>query len=83
MIELLAPLSDRVFTVTPPNARSLDSTGVESEFEVFGAEATAYPILEEGVRAAVEYAKTSGRPLVCLGSLYMYADVKTAVRKID
>lgn len=83
MIELLAPLSDRVYTVTPPNARSLDSTGVEREFETFGAEAIAYPVLEEGVRAAVEYAKTSSRPLVCLGSLYMYADVKTEVRKID
>ncbi len=83
MIEMLAPLSDRVFTVTPPNARSLDSTGVEREFESFGAEAVAYPVLEDGVAAAVEYARNTGRPLVCLGSLYMYADVKRAVQKFD
>ncbi|MBE6626549.1 MAG: bifunctional folylpolyglutamate synthase/dihydrofolate synthase [Ruminococcaceae bacterium] len=83
MIEMLAPLCDRVYTVTPPNSRSLDSTGVEREFESFGADATAYPVLEDGVRAAVEYAEKTGRPLVCLGSLYMYADVKYAVRKID
>ncbi len=83
MIGMLAPLCDRVYTVTPPNARSLDSVGVEHEFESFGAAAEAFPILEDGVEAAMKYAMETERPLVCLGSLYMYADVKRAVRKFD
>jgi len=83
MIEMLSPLAAHVFTVTPPNARSLDSAGVEDEFESFGAVAEAFSVLEDGVEAAVKYASVTGRPLVCLGSLYMYADVKCTVRKLD
>ena len=79
MISMLAPTAAKVFTVMPPNDRSLASTGVEREFEQFGTEAAAFDVLEEGVFAAVEEAARTGRPLVCLGSLYMYADVKKAV----
>ena len=79
MISMLAPTAVKVFTVMPPNDRSLASTGVEMEFEQFGTEAAAFDVLEEGVFAAVEEAAVTGRPLVCLGSLYMYADVKKAV----
>ncbi len=79
MISMLAPAAVKVFTVMPPNDRSLASSGVEREFEQFGTEAAAFDILEEGVYAAVEEAVRTNRPLVCLGSLYMYADVKKAV----
>jgi len=79
MISMLAPTAVKVFTVMPPNDRSLASTGVEKEFEQFGTEAAAFDVLEEGVFTAVEEAAKTGRPLVCLGSLYMYADVKKAV----
>ncbi|MBE6618022.1 MAG: bifunctional folylpolyglutamate synthase/dihydrofolate synthase [Ruminococcaceae bacterium] len=81
MIKMLSAVADRVFTVTPPNARSLDSTGVEREFESFGVVATSFGKLEDGVRAGIDYAKESGRPMICLGSLYMYADVKSAAQK--
>jgi len=81
MISMLAPTAVKVFTVMPPNDRSLASTGVEREFEQFGTEAAAFDVLEDGVYAAVEEADAAGRPLVCLGSLYMYADVKKAVLK--
>lgn len=79
MISMLAPTAAKVFTVMPPNERSLASAGVEMEFEQFGTEAAAFDVLDEGVYAAVEEASRTGRPLVCLGSLYMYADVKKAV----
>lgn len=81
MIKMLSAVADRVFTVTPSNARSLDSTGVECEFESFGVVAASFSKLEDGVRAGIDYAKESGRPMICLGSLYMYADVKSAAQK--
>ena len=81
MIKMLSSVADRVFTVTPKNARSLDSTGVEQEFESFGVVATSFDKLEDGVRAGIDYAKKSGRPMICLGSLYMYAEVKSAAQK--
>lgn len=80
MIKTLSPCVAHAFTVTPENARSLDSDGVRKEFESCGVPAEAFDNLSEGVAAAVGYAKDSGRPLICLGSLYMYADVKRAVK---
>lgn len=79
MIKMLAPYTEAVFTVTPANARSLDSANVEHEFEEFGVHGKAFEELADGVRAAVNHAKSEVRPLVCLGSLYMYADVKKAI----
>ncbi|MBQ4351687.1 MAG: bifunctional folylpolyglutamate synthase/dihydrofolate synthase, partial [Clostridia bacterium] len=79
MIGMLAPLASHVTTVTPANARSLDAAEVAREFRDRGVEAISYACLEDGVRAAMEEARREGRPLVCLGSLYMYADVKRAV----
>lgn len=81
MIKMLSPLTCRAFTVTPENARSLDSVGVMREFSENGVEAHSYPSIDEGVREAVRFAEEEHRPLVCLGSLYMYADVKKAVYK--
>lgn len=79
MIGMLAPYASAVVTVTPANERSLDSVSVEHEFEASGTHAKAFENLPAGVRAAVDIAKKEKRPLVCLGSLYMYADVKRAV----
>lgn len=79
MIAMLSPMVSSVYCVTPKNSRSLPSDGVEHEFEEFGIKARAFDNLQEGVAAAAEAANDESRPLVCLGSLYMYADVKHAV----
>lgn len=79
MIGTLSPYVKTVYSVTPDNARSLDSTGVKREFRSFGVDAHSSETINEGVRAAMDCAKHENRPLVCLGSLYMYADVKHAV----
>ena len=77
---MLAPYAAKVFSVTPANERSLSARGVGEEFERFGIEAESFDELSDGVHAAMKYAEKEKRPLVCLGSLYMYADVKRAVR---
>lgn len=82
MIKALSPLCAKAFTVKPDNARSLDSAGVEREFEENGVVSEAFESLTDGVCAAVRYAGEEKIPLVCLGSLYMYADVKKAVKMI-
>lgn len=79
MIGTLSPYVKTVFSVTPDNARSLDSTDVEREFQAFGVDAQSFGTITYGVRAAMDCARHESRPLVCLGSLYMYADVKHAV----
>ncbi|MGN1410170.1 MAG: bifunctional folylpolyglutamate synthase/dihydrofolate synthase [Eubacteriales bacterium] len=82
MIKMLAPVCEKAFTVKPDNARSLDSADVMREFEENGVDAESFDSLTDGVRAAVGFAEREKRPLVCLGSLYMYADVKKAVNMI-
>ena len=80
MTAMLAPYAKKVFSVTPANERSLSAAGVGDEFSRFGIETESFDVLSDGVASAVRYAKNNKIPLVCLGSLYMYADVKKAVR---
>ncbi len=79
MIEMLSSSALTAYTVTPDNARSLDSDKVMLEFEENGVDAHACETIQDGVAQAVKCAASEKRPLVCLGSLYMYADVKKAV----
>ena len=80
MTAMLAPYAHRVFSVTPANERSLSARGVGEEFERFGIATEAFENLADGVHRAMDYAEKEKLPMVCLGSLYMYADVKSAVR---
>ena len=82
MIASLAPLAAFAVTVRPDNARSLSAEEAAAEFVSCGSDAESFDVLADGVGAAVLKAREQGRPLVCLGSLYMYADVKRAVRDI-
>jgi len=79
MISRLAPLAHRVFTITPDNPRALPAAETAQVFRENGTPAQSAESLEQGVRDALAYAAESGRPLVVLGSLYIYGDVKKAL----
>jgi len=81
MIRDLSTVASHAFCVMPNNARSLGSADLSGEFRSFGTPADYFDELEDGVIAAIQTAEREARPLVCLGSLYMYADVKRAVKK--
>ncbi len=81
MVSILAPLAEKVFTVTPPSPRALDSDKLAAVFEKNGVNATAHPAIFEGVNSAYAYAKTQNVPLVMLGSLYMYGEVVKSLEK--
>ena len=79
MIAQLAPLADRVFTITPDNPRALPAAETAQVFRNHGTVAQSADSLEQGVQNALAHAEKSGRPLVVLGSLYIYGDVKKAL----
>ena len=79
MIGELAPLADRVFTITPDNPRALPAAETAEVFRSLGTAAASADSLAEGVKNALRYAQDTGRPLVVLGSLYIYGDVKKAL----
>ena len=82
MVATLAPLTCRVFTLTPNNPRSLSAADYAEVYRKAGIEASAYDSVEDAVAAAVAYARETGTPLFSLGSLYMYVEVTSALEKM-
>ena len=72
-------ISDRAFTITPQNPRALPAEEYAKVLESKGIKATHYDSVTSALADAKAYAKSSGAPLVCLGSLYMYCEVIEAL----
>lgn len=81
MVKLLSGAVSSVHTVRPNNPRAMDAEDLSREFREAGVKATPHPSVGDGVRAAVAEAKSADAPVIALGSLYMYADVLSAVRE--
>lgn len=80
MIDTLKPFVKKAFTVTPDNPRALAADSLAAEYRTRGIEAEAFTRLPDGVAAAVREARESQTPIVALGSLYMYGEVKAALK---
>ncbi len=72
----------RAYTVKPMVPRALDSQIYADVYSEYGVCAVACDSVEVGVRAAIAAATEEKRPLLIFGSLYMYADVLSAVEKV-
>ena len=82
MVATLTPVAAEAFTLTPDNPRSLPAADFAAAFRRSGVAATAFETVEDAVRAAVARARETGRPLVSLGSLYMYCEVSAALETV-
>lgn len=82
MISSLAPLSARAFTVTPENPRSLSAADLAAHFAAHGVPAQAFGSVKDALDAAIADSRENGRPLVCLGSLYLYAELTSALHAV-
>ncbi len=71
----LALIADKAFVMTPDNPRALSAEDYSAVLAQNGISATAYRALEDAFSAAREQAKRDGVPLICLGSLYTYAQI--------
>ena len=81
-VEISAPYIARAFTVTPNVPRALNGEAYADTYRAHGVEATSCESIESGVAAATDDARREGRPLIIFGSLYMYADIVSAVDKV-
>ena len=81
-VEISAPHIARVFTVTPEVPRALSGTAYAKAYRACGVDAIPCESIESGVAAAIADARREGRPLIIFGSLYMYADIVSAVDKV-
>lgn len=73
----MADVAEHVYTVTPPNPRALSAEAFGEVFRSLGIAATPC----HSVKEAVEKAVADGRPIVCLGSLYTYGEIRSALEK--
>lgn len=81
IVQTLAPVAAGVFTVTPENPRALNAEDYAALFRNCGVPATAFATVAEGLAAAVEKSRAENRPLVCLGSLYLYAELRRTLEE--
>ena len=78
----IAEIASDAFTITPDNPRALSAEEYANELSKFGTNATATSGIDEAVALAFSLAKREKKTIVCLGSLYTYADVLKAVNKL-
>ncbi len=71
----ICEVADRVFTMTPDNPRALSAEKYAEEFINRDVSAEHFETLGAAYSAAAERARLDGRALVCLGSLYTYAQL--------
>ncbi len=79
MIERMGTVAARAFCVRPANERALDPVRYAEAFRTTGIPAEGYETVEAGVCAAMRAAAANGVPVLSLGSLYMYGEVRAAV----
>lgn len=80
MLDQILPLAKEVHCVTPDNPRALKAEELAGIIRERGGEATAFPTIRAAVDSAIEKAKTEGRSITALGSLYMVGDIKHYVK---
>lgn len=78
----ISGVAARVYTITPDNPRALTAAEYASTLGALGVEAIPTGSIREGVITAARAALSDGVPLICLGSLYTYADVLAALKSI-
>ena len=78
---LLSPHVKTAFTVTPKNPRALSAKAYAEAFKSAGVPAIPTRSVLSALSRAKEMAKDASLPVLCIGSLYLYADIRKAVKK--
>ena len=72
MMEIITPLANRIFTVTPQNARGMDGNALAEEIRNWHKDVTNCESIAEAVSMAME----DGCATIALGSLSYLSEVK-------
>ena len=81
MADEISSVADTVLTITPENTRALGADDYASVFSKHSIPSFAEESVDSAVKSALALAKEKGLPIVCLGSLYIYSDVKNALER--
>lgn len=78
MARELSEVADSVFILKPPNQRALEPALYANDFDACSVPAKPFDSIAGAVSAATDEARSKDIPLVALGSLYMYGEIKKA-----
>lgn len=81
MARRMSEVACRAFTVRPNNSRALAADEYAKVFEDDGIPSEGFATVKEAVLAAARACRENGKALLCLGSLYMYGEVRAAVEE--
>lgn len=82
MLQLMLPLAEKVYTITPHNPRAMDGAALAAEAGKYHPDVTFVPRLEEAVRLALEEAAGEQKMILAFGSLSYLGEVKNALKEI-
>ena len=77
----MSEVACRAFTVRPDSYRALSAGEFAKVFNAGGVPAEGFATVKDAVFAAMDAGRKNGKPTLCLGSLYMYGEVKAAVEE--
>ena len=80
--EKIARVAPFAFTMTPDNPRALKAEDYAAHLSSFGSNATPTGSVADAVKSAISLAEREGKAVVCLGSLYTYADVVNEINNL-
>ena len=82
MADELRTVTSHAVTVTPDNPRALSADRYAEILRERGIAATVAPTITESVREALRLSQRESLPIVCLGSLYLYRNIKEALETV-
>ena len=79
----LSEIAKTVFTVTPSSDRALKSEEYRDTLLSMNTDAVAFNNVSEAVAYAYKTARDTKTPLICLGSLYTYCEIKPLIDALN
>lgn len=76
MMEIIAPMAKRIFTITPQNARGMDGNELAEEIRKWHGDVVSCESIEEAVTMAMDEGRETGCATLALGSLSYLGEVK-------
>lgn len=76
MMELIAPMGNKIYTITPQNARGMDGNALAEEIRKWNTNVISCESVEEAVDSAMDQGQETGIATVAFGSLSYLSEVK-------
>lgn len=76
MMEIITPMANKIYTITPPNARGMDGNELAEEIRKWHNDVTYCETIEEAVTMAMDQGKETGCETLAFGSLSYLGEVK-------